>query len=623
MNDRMPIPKTVEVTLRRKDLAPACPEVKTCLLEVVREPQPELLDIKDTGLPSQLTNGTTTVQLVRAEMLTSGHSCHRDYTVKAGLINAGGAIADGEGRIRTTTVRTVRVYSSSLSVISDNTATTTAVAPLDAEIGTTVDTHTVIYGDGTETTTTTTITTSKDRWERRLRGCVSPDVVFLPESPAHLLSARYRDSRTGEAVAVITWQDKDANWHVLAERRGAITSAPLHLQFSPSDDDLHVSAALSDNLMSLFVMVSRRPAAEHVGAYYHYTWGKYTEQWDLYAQGQVPKPFTTNSTMPYYVDRAGDVVGYWATESDAQVDQRTEDGACSAPLAFPGESWTRYTDRYTAVWGGAWNIITGMYSAGATRRKGLSVGDGDLVAVEENLISNWTHVTSYSYYSWDSVWEGSTGSFPRSQEATLDSALHFSLVAGSSTLAGVEDYGERLAFVGHYECDVQILQDPESPFGFGYFGQTRMFFDSYTYESGVTWATVTPGGWVTRGVAITERVGTDFSTITEDFAAHTNSWLPSCPDILSYFEGHRTNDVSMASSDIIYPVNLGACHSITASFNAFDQESGDWYCGAQIKSAADSTPEWFVYLNGKEVTVEVAACCGRPIEQFCAIYWRA
>lgn len=622
--DRLPIPKTIEVTLRRDNEAPQCPEVTRCLLSVEREPNPDLMEVVDSGLPSPLLNRETTVQLLRAEMLPAGHNCHRDYTIEANLISAGGPIAVGEGRIRATTINTLRVYIASGSVISNNTTTTTEAAPLSADPGTTTSTEITDHSDETRMTITTTVVISRDRWEVRLCGCIAPAEIFLPETPVHLLSARYRNSRTGEAVAIITWQDTNTTWHVLVERRGVQGAIqPFHLQFSAATDDLKVSAAISDNLQSLYIVESRRPGAEHRARYYHYTWGQYDGQWELFVQGLVPKPTDAISSTPYYVDRAGDVVGYWATEASTVVEQRTEDGTCNAPIRFPGESWTKSTDRYSAIWGGSWNIISGVYSAGASRRKGLSVNGGDVVAVDEQMVSNWNHVTYYDYYSFDSVWEGSSGSLPRAQQITLDSELHFNLIAGGQSLATVEDSGERVTFSGRYECEVEILPDPESPFGFGYFGQTRMYFDTYTNFSGSSWATVTPGGWVTRGTTGTELVGNDFSPVIEDFAAHTDAWEPSCPNMAGFFEGTRTTEVASSSSEVIYPIHIGAYHSTPCSFNAIDQESGDWYAGILIKATESSDPSWSVYCNGDDITDAVEACCGRPIEQLCGIYWRA
>lgn len=89
----------------------------------------------------------------------------------------------------------------------------------------------------------------------------------------------------------------------------------------------------------------------------------------------------------------------------------------------------------------------------------------------------------------------------------------------------------------------------------------------------------------------------------------------------------RINSTAVDELQVVHPVAIGTCYALDRSFTAIDQESGEAYVGAQVRSSSGADPEWRVWRDKgygfEDITVEVSACIGRPLEQLAAIYWRA
>lgn len=616
--DRLPIPKTIEVTLRRDNEAPQCPDVTRCLLSVEREPNPDLMEVVDSGLPSPLLNRETTVQVLRAEMVPVGLSCRKDYTIKANLISAGGPIAVGEGRIRTISVRTQRVYIPSGSVISDTTSAATEAAPVSAIPGTTTETETINNGDSTQTIITTTTTISRDRWERRLRGCVDIPQMWLPVAPAHLLCGRYAGA-DGQTASLVTLQDADGVWHVVVERVGGATAVDLvHLTYTPAEDDLYVTAAIGERASSLYVVASKSVGVSRSTDWYWYTYSDGASKWQLHQSGTLTQPHSTPSARKCVVDRDGRVSGHWATQTDTSVESYTADGTCSVPLVLPGEAYILSYIHHIGIEGGFWDLrMGGAWNDGALRVSPQVLKSGDLWPMNESMQSA-SLVSNRDRYSWDSDVPagGYSGEWLRWQESEVDLGLHFTLSPGG---AETVDYGTRFNLSA---SSVQgTVVDPETVIAHN---ETTISFDSFSHEIGSAFVQVTPGGWaMVQENQVESVVDTSTHHLEWDSSAASGWGNSDCPDFYGILEARGIEDHSVSDRRTVWPAALGTTHAIDLSFTAVNPVTDEWYAGALVRQTAESDPTWRIFSPLGEVTAEVATCLGRPMAELQAIYWRA
>lgn len=607
MADVPPTPARVIIPLRRDTEAPQCPEVERCLLELVREPAPKLLEVIDTGLPSAALNRETTKQVVQTKLIANRRSCHRDYTVRVSLLSAGGPIAVGEGRERTTTVRVVRTFAPSGSVIDDNTATTVERVSPDTQTGTTTDVQ-VVDEPTVRTTTTTTVTVGAVRWERRMVGCVDPPEVWLPSSPRHLLGARYlRDS---VAAALVVYQGMGGDWRVLVERRGGDADGVLSLVYTDQQDSLVVTAALSQDLRALYVCESRNPGGGgRVSTWYWYTVA--TEGWALYGQGLVPATAEDSAfKLPMRVDRFGRIGGYWGTRTDTTSEADSSGAGCQ-------NSWDGYqinSNRvhYLSVAGGVYNLATGEVVADRTRRRGIVLASGDLVPLEEELVGG-------SYLgTWTSfIWHKGPGVYDpwTTQELSTRDGDHFDVpvLDGLWTKDLSRDFQASARFDGVWDPAVP----PETISRVSY----TYTFSRYLVHDGSISVAVTPGGWVTRTESATVTSYPDmdpytYSTegegIVVDFCIYPVNWLMA---------NRSLAETEVATHAILHPHDLGDAHAIHKSFSSVDTASGDTWTGALVEATEGADPEWRLFRN--RVPVDPEACLGRPMDELHAIYWRA
>lgn len=455
-------------------------------------------------------------------------------------------------------------------------------------------------------------------WERRLQGCIDPKSIFLQKFPAHLLSGRYKNGI--ETVILVVAQAVDDSWQVVVDRRGGQAKEPLALNYTPATDGLIVSAALSHDLQSLYVVESRTQAGQGtVGTWHHYGYNRYTGDWSLLAFGAVPAPAEILSYRPYYVDRHGDIAGYWATESTTSNEIDNEPLGYWCNNSGAGHYITTIRVNYSVIHGGAWNIVTRSYTSGSTRRRGTVLLNGGLVAVGELFSPSNAHMASVNSYEWDT--DGPAGWHKtRHQEYSYDAGQGFAVLVGGQEIARTTDYGLSQLFSGSAEHLVSVIDDEVNT---NCQVDTSYTFHQWDYFDGTKSVGVTGGGWITMQTEATIRTGDMAGYHDTSPAALCNNIIVACPDIMTWFEGHRTVEESVDSREVIYPKRLGPYHAITRSFSSFDEQSGTEYCGIMLQKTADSDPVWHIYKNGDEVTSAVAACLGRPLADFSAIYWRA
>jgi len=619
MADVPPTPARVVIPLRRDNQADQCPDVDRCLLELVREPAPDLLEVIDTGLPSPALNRATTKQVVQAKLIAARRSCHRDYTVRVSLLSAGGPIAIGEGRERTTTVRTRRIYTVSSSVISDTTTTATERVAPDTATGTTTDVQTIDHGDGTETTTTTTITVRAIRWERRLRGCIDPPQVWLPAPPAHLLCSRY--PHHDGAVSLVVLQATTGSWHVVVERTGH--TGALHLVYSPMQDDLQVSAALSSDLRSLYLAESRRPGVDRMTVARWYTW--HDGAWTLYREQLVPRPYGAAGPSPnaVYACRDGTFRGYW--ESNVAMESVDTDYT-GHPCDNPSPAHRIKTERRTwDVYARPWSIVQLAHLDGWARASGLALAGGDIGPVEESPTTGISKQSAYTAYAWENIHVGTTFTYWRTDERAIDIPMAYKVcVDGSDTGLRTKEAGETSQFSGRSDSVAEWVPDPLGVDGYGYQFSTTFSFTQYEHHDGVVVLGCSAGGWLTLLEGARIRIPSEMSPMEFSGLHHSSTWNPPCPALLDVFEGSRITEVSVDNQDIVWPQALGGFHSIGGSWSTVDQESGDTWTGIRYRRTAEGDPLTVrVFYNGIDRTAAVEACCGRPVDELQAIYWRA
>lgn len=455
-------------------------------------------------------------------------------------------------------------------------------------------------------------------WERRLQGCIDPERMYLNKMPFHTLNVRYvgRD----DSVSLVVAQLHDGDYLVSVERRGPLPVEPLRLNYANSDDGLVVSAAMSRDLQALYVVVSRQSGSSVSATYYYYTYNRYAGVWVLFRGGAVPRPSDLTSYRAYHVDREGLVAGYFATAISTSLEYYQDDGTCLYPVVLPGERWSRTTSTYD-IYGGKWSIIDRTWSNGQRRRSGQVVQKGDYVPIEEAVISGIIH-SSYDKYSWaietspegNKIWH-------RAQEVRREDALSFSLALPEVSMI-TEDDGARLLFAGR--AVQEAIAYPEENLATNI---TDYYFDAYSNSDGHVGVSVTPGGWVVaaknRVVTLVDRSPRHFEVSYPLMQGGSGSLgNASCPALLSIAE-ETASELQEESQQIIYPVSLGDYHIVHRSFTAIDTESGDVFCGALVQLSEESSSVWRIFKNFSDVTGGVAACIGRPLDQFAAIYWRA
>lgn len=604
-----------EVLLKPRDRTLSCPDVTRCQLQVIKNTFSGLLTISDTGIKD--------TKMVRVGIFKETGGC--DALIRIGIVEAGGPLAVGYTVYITTTITIVTITTVGLAP-----PTQTVQQTITRTIGsirpgveyplttTTVDTQTVNYDGYTVTTQTTTeVFENPETWERRLNTCVDPKEIFIGKPPIHMMTTRYKIK--GETVILITYQADDNSWYVIVDRAGGRhETVPLRKDYFPSKDNLLVSAALSHNLQYLYIIESRSNSTSCTAVYHLYGYDKYSREWLLLKEDEVPQPLgsTQNSNRSSYVDRNGDVVGYWADDYTQSFEQYTEDGSCLNPVALNGVNYVRYYKNHTKYWGGAWNIHEEDYTDGQRRRPGMVIYGGDLTPLEENQLSG-----AYQYFSGtDHSWQSNYPIFNRQISYLDNTGFYYDLVLGSLRLGVTKDNGLTTSFTGTNENVFEGYVLPENPSQVIYRLDAVIHRNSYAYHDGYTVASVTAGGWVSiNNNATVRNLDMALETIHVDPAGN----YPPCLSLGAYLDPARITESTVDERLIIYPVNLGQHAAIFRSFSACDTVSGDIFTGALVQAEPSGDMRWHIYKNNVDVTAAVAACIGRPMDQLHAIYWRA
>lgn len=558
--------KHIEVFLKSSDRAEECPEIDRCQLELIRNEDPALI-IDDTNLPQS--------KLVRVGIVKEGSGC--DYKVRVGLSGNNGPIAVG-GEVHYT----------------DN--------------GT-------VY----------------NIWERKLQGCIDPRQIFLEKMPVNLLNVRYLIDR--ERISLITYQDIEGNWRVVVERRGKLSPDPLRLLFNTSRDNLVVSAALSMDGQQLYVVASRMPGTAYGGTWEVHSYNRYSGIWEKTANGSVSSPPGSSGpgARPFRVDRDGRVAGYWSTVFEIITEQvANPTGWCPGGLINNGDEITDYTTRwrdYQEYYGGYWEIArNGAYVPGSSRVGAAVMVDGDLLLVEEKLLSTGKVRLSHGEYTWGANLVGFYGQWTRSQTADIDESERFVARAGALVIDSyLQDYGYVYEFSASSVAMVTLTYVEPAWIQRTTFDEV---FERFRSQLGARLMEITAGGWVAINEYQEITTPDDMSSINIDETVERQppitSWgMPVCPDFYNELANGGMTDSVFSEKTIIYPQSLGNFTAIHRSFSSYDQVSGDEYVGVLVQVDSHPNPVWHVFKNRTEVTAAISHCIGRPIDQLAAIYWRA
>lgn len=611
MANRRISPYNVEVVLKPADRTIACPEEDRCQLEMIKNDYPDIMQVV------RLSYGDT--QHVHVGLLGTNGGC--DYDCHVGMIPNNGLVAYGEEKIEQTVVVVV-VFDTLYGIIwSTDTTTSRRLVSYDVPDGSTSTTTSSTDGYYT-TQTTETVTVSSTRWERLIVDCSDASEVKLPVTPRHLTSVQYW-TQYGEKIVLTQILGAGGDRHVQVARK---FGPPLLLSYEQNNDSLVVSSALSNDLQSLFVVVSRMPqGGSYIATYYWYSYSTARKVWVLYRQGTVPLPwgYTTNY-RPSYVDRSGDVVGFFAAEKlPVEQDQGSTALKCSI---YPGYEWDNTTGLYGQVYGGAFNIVSGEYTKSTYRSAGQTLTSGDIGLSTERLLTN-TWYSLFSTYTWGYDYGGndvgqSLGYWSRGQDVNFISGSVFSLSIGGVSLAQTWDDGQKFRIVAAAEYD--LVRTSNSPLPAGTCELTR-HQECTQYEEedfGSRLASISAGGWVSVRKVAYERVGTlpYIEDSTTEVGCNTYS-----QDCISYIDWYRGSGSLSPWQDTdtthtIYPINLGEVRT-GRTFTAVDSR-GDWYAGAEVVEGSGTSGYWRVFKNGAEITAAVENCIGRPIEQMAAMYWR-
>jgi len=457
-------------------------------------------------------------------------------------------------------------------------------------------------------------------WERLLEKCVDPVSIFMEKTPLHLLNVRY----TGvdrEKVSLITAQmAEDSSWQVIVDRK---SGSVFRLNFYAAVDDLYISAAINNNLDHLYIVESRKATSGIIsGVWYWYIY--VNGEWTLLNSGVPTSPYSAN-TRKYVVDREGMVSGYWGTEFTSRSDQYTADGTPCGYGSLPTGQYhlNSYLD-YNTYYGGYWDIKNvGEYVNGSHRKSPPVITNGDISIVVENVSSPSSHKVSGYEYRWSTVLVGYHGEWYRNEDTVHEADITFSATIGSLVVS-TKDYGISSSSSGNGSS----ISDVFSASGAAWVHDViNRNFTDYSYHDGSINLVVTAGGWAYVVDSAIVKTPVDMSPVNTDNTYQylgSGTWGDaSCPGFTNIIESRGLNVVSRINKDIVYPESIGSFYSILRSFSTADQQSSIEYKGIQIQKTALSSPEWYVFKNGVNVTTEVEECTGKSIDQLYAIYYRA
>lgn len=546
-----------------------------------------------------------------------------------------GPIAVGCWMKQTTTALEVITDNATSQELSSQTTITVEEVGLTVEPGTTTTTGTVDNGNGTSTTTTTTVVVARDIWERRLTGCIEVETPWMIYPPKHLLNARYLAADSEPVALVVLQDDIDGNWQVLVERPSGET---LDLRYTISMDDLHVSAALSDDLGTLYVVESRCPYDSTTATWYRYAWNSLDGEWSLSATGSViaPPGVTAKSTRHFSVDRQGKLTGYWLAEFDVRTEAYHPPGGWCPNgdiYGIPVTDYSRSWLDYTHFWGGYWDLAgDGAYQYGSYRHSANVLVSGDFAPVREQLREAGSVLVSESEYTWsnDLLSTEWYAGYARSEMAMVHQDTGWSATVGGVLLdGGLYDEGLSYQFSADSSSETRIsFPDPNAA---GW--QTTVFtinFNEYQYRSGSRRLQVTAGGWIDVVDSATVRTPNSMSSVgfegTSQLPTVIVEWgYPACPIFLDELTAaHGLTESSRTLRQLVHPeaIAIGETTAILRSFSSVDQQSGDTAYGIMTQDGADAAA-WRVWRNGVLRTDQVETCCEHPIHQLNAIYWRA
>jgi len=450
-------------------------------------------------------------------------------------------------------------------------------------------------------------------WERRLNICKDPATLFMPGAATHLMNTRY--ILNGETVVLIVCQmTSDGSFLVIVDRKGGITTKKLSLIYHRNNDNLLVTAALSTDLQSLYICESRIASGAQSDKYYWWTHNRYDGSWNLFKSGTVPASMYGGNDRQMTVDRDGKLAGFWGTEMESRNESDSDGTSC-------GNSWEGFVTTwgyldYTSITGGTFDIRTEKYIAGSSRRQGMVLNDGKLVAMFESP----TTISRLSAYS---NWEWSTYENPKTtaQELSHEQGTVFLAYAGNTGIGSSKDDCLTSSTSGYGSADYT----PAVPPSVEYTVQYSYTYGPYVYHDGSISLRVTAGGWVTRHeIAYTRNANTSAHNWTAtgdgapsgDFCMYALAWLENP-------ENGRISESNINSNSIIYPAGLGEYASILKSFSATDEESGDTYTGIYFQAVTGGPISWRIFKNDNDVTTQITNCIGRPMAELSGIYWRA
>lgn len=607
-----PTPYNLVVPLRRDNEAPQCPEVKRCLLSVEREPLPDLLEVVDSGLPSQALNRETTVQVVRAQLIPSGHSCRKDYTVKAGLIGNSGLIACGQGKNRTTTVRTLVIYIPSGSVISDGTNTTVDIVAASTPGGETVSEEMIDNGDQTQTTITTTILVERDEWDVALQGCRDVTEMF-PGTPSALAVVKYRIR--GEDVVLYNYRytlggedgvEQTTYLAVSVSRAGKLYT------ISHSGPTPTMGGVLSADLGTLYIATSTTDTGITTVSWSRHVWDKYAAAWVAAASGcLVPADYDAIIGVPT-VDSSGLLHGPARIAESISNIVEYEDLVCKR-LTYPivGVATTdmdRGTER-TALWT-PFSIEARQYVSGGYYPNGLAIIRGDVHPVRGMA---YRSDTKRIYNGWVEYNVDSGTHIITAHDSNTSTTGH---VHVSCTADGVGVGKVRAGYSMSY-----VLSGSWDNSGDQY--NISVALESFEEFNGA-YSLQTHGGWVLqRGTYMDGEIHGD-TTIS---ASGTGHWAypGRCPPqgnlIYPFLRDLVRTERDVMSST--WPEHIDLADGFKNAFCAVDNSTGNSWYGILVGDA-----DWQVWHNGAHAEAELKGCLCRQLPGaslaeigFSGLYW--
>ena len=613
MADVPPTPARVVIPLRRDTEAPQCPEVERCLLELVREPEPKLLEVIDTGLPSPSLNRETTRQVVQAKMIPNRRSCHRDYTVRVSLFGSGGWVAVGERVTRTITVRIVRVYTFSGSVISDTIASTVESAPESAPPGTTTTTETVDNGDGTETTTTTTTVIERVVWETQLAdGEPNPRPLF-PNRPYNLTQVRYR--HLGEDISLFHYGYSVYSAGAEPTHYLAVSVLRLDRMYTRSfqtGQSLQVHAALSEDFERLYVAVATTlDGVNYTINWERHHWSVDAGEWSLSGTGPVDISSRGEAMRAFSVDRRGRIRAALSMAVSSFADSEIESSVCNET---PRDGTFVYDVRSGSSSDGRfflWDIDAGAFvEAEGAMSHGVTIAGGDYAILDSPWAGrNYTDHEVFGGAKWETAKQHLWYSrYFQSYYGWLGGD-----VSAGGIVLGLVESGRKRGY------NVQVDSSAENPDRMKWWVTLRITLRGYEDVGGEKTARVR------GGVVFFDDLYTRYSLSGEDYASTVpgQNAVPCPPwgynDLAvwgtpteSLEQGHRA----------VWPVQFSA-QAVGLCGYSYDRVGTDWYALCQTGPNNDGPFSWLVWHNGGLVTAAVSRILGGiETNGFSAIYHR-